>query len=200
MAAIIDEIIPMQGFEFVALQIQTILSEELANQKILQDFDSNFEVFLERQEAYDNSEYIMINVSLNGINYSGTTQKDAQGSTSYFIDVYTPGVESDLQTGNEDSRKKMHLFIGMIRYILSSTKYQTLGLPMGLIGGKYVENIQFLDNYGNQDASFIRFGRITFSVRIQEDQASWTGIVLNGNDTTIKLDTTDDGFKLTKNN
>lgn len=200
MATIINEIIPMQGFEFVALQIQTILNDELLNQKILQDFDSNFEVFLERQEAYDNSEDVMINVSLNGINYSETTQKDSQGSTSYFIDVYTPGVESDSQTGNEDSRKKMHLFIGMIRYILSSTKYQSLGFPIGLIGGKYVENIQFLDNYGNQDASFIRFGRITFSVRIQENQESWTGITITGNDTTIKLDTTDEGFKLTKNN
>lgn len=202
MTPIITEIIPKQGFEIVLDRIHDILDVELLNQKTLQEFESEFEVFKERQEAYDNSEAVVIIVSLSNIAYAGKTQKDSQGGTDYFIDVYANGIESTDKTGNEDSRLKLHLFVGMIRYILDSTKYQTLGFDysLNLIGGKYITGIQFPDNYDNQDASFNRFARITLNVRIQESQQAWDAIQLLGNDTTVKLDETEKGFKLTQTN
>jgi hypothetical protein len=196
MASLITNIIPKQNFEIVLDKLGVILLEELTKQKMLQSFESDFGIFIERQEPYDKSEDVVISISLNTIPYNGHTQNDSQGNASFFIDIYTTGVESISKSGNDNSRQKIHLFAGMIRYIFSSTKYKTLGLPTGFIGGKYVENIQFDDNYGNQDGSFIRFCRVTLSVRIQENQEMWESLAFSGNDTTIKLNLTEQGYKL----
>jgi len=83
---------------------------------------------------------------------------------------------------------------------LSSTKYKTLGFQAGFIGGTMVDSIQFLDNFGNQEANFVSMSRIVFTARLNENQLAWEGIALLGNDTNIKLDSTNKGYKLTFNN
>lgn len=200
MAAILNEIIPQQSFEIVLNKIGVILFEELTNQKVSVPTNDDFEVYVERLESYDNSEDVMINVSLSNINQSGLNLKDSQGQNTFFIDVYAGGVESSSETGSENVKKKLHKYVGMIRYILSSAKYPLLGFSPGFIGGKQVEQIQFQDNLSADDASNIRFARITFTVRIMENQQMTTPIPLNGNDTQTKLELTDKGYKLTQNN
>lgn len=200
MAAIIEEIIPIQNFEFVLNKIGVILLEEITNQKAIQPINSDFAVYIERQEPYSKEEDVVISVSCNSISYAGFNTKDLQGDTVFFVDIYCGGVESSTLSGNSDARIKIHKYVGMIRYILSSAKYLTLGFPMGFIGGKYLKSVQFDDNYGNQDGSFIRFARLTFNVRIQENQLNWDGTPLDGNDTQIKLNSTNKGFQLTFNN
>jgi hypothetical protein len=178
----------------------------LTNQKRIQGIESDFGVFLEREEPYDKSEDVMITVMLHGSDYAGFTQKDSQGHTSYIIDVFAGGAGTPTEQPSIAARRKIFEYVGMIRYILSSTKYQSLGLPQGLIGGKYVESIKFdidfsnFGNHSNYDGSFIRFARILFTVRIQENQALWTGIPLLGNDTLVTLDNTSKGFQLKFNN
>lgn len=203
--AVITEVIPRQGFEVVQNRIGEILLTELTNQKALQGFDSNFGVFLERQEPFDKSEDVMVAVMLAGADYKGFTTKDQQGDTTYIIDVFASGAASSTMEPSLEARDKAFLYVGMIRYILSSSKYQTLGLPPGLIGGKYFESFKFdidfsnFGNHSNYDARFIRFARIVFSVRIQENQEMWTGIPLLGNSTLVTLDATNKGFQLVFN-
>lgn len=204
--AIITEVIPRQGFEIVQNRIGEILLTELTNQKVLQGFDSQFEVFLERQEPFDRSEDVMIGVMLAGAEYKGFTTKDQQGDTTYIIDVFASGAGTSTMQPSLVARDKAFMYVGMIRYILSSSKYLTLGLPPGLIGGKYFESFKFdidfsnFGNHSNYDARYIRFARLVFSVRIQENQEMWTGIPLFGNDTLITLDSTNKGFQLKFNN
>jgi hypothetical protein len=204
--AIITESIPRQGFEIVQNRIGEILLTELTNQKVLQGFTSDFGVFLERQEPFDKSEDVMITVMLAGADYKGYTTKDSQGDTTYIIDVFASGAASSTLQPSLEARDKIFLYVGMIRYILSSGKYLTLGLPPGLIGGKYLESFKFdidfsnFGNHSNYDARFIRFARMVFSVRIQENQDLWTGIPLLGNDTLVTLDATNKGFQLVFNN
>lgn len=200
MASIIQNIIPRQGFEIVLEKIAVILFEELTRQKSLQTLGDDFGVYIERQTAYDKSEGIVISVGMDGADYARKNQFDVQGNTTYFIDLYTTGDETLVTTGDDNSRFLTLKWLGMIRSILSSTKYKTLGYPAGLIGGTMVEKIQNQLSYGNGDANFIKFARITFSVRIQENQEMWTSIELQGNDTTIKINETEKGFKLTFNN
>lgn len=200
MAAIIENIIQRQGFEIVLEKIAVILFEELTRQKSLQTLGDDFGVYIERQTAYDKSEGIVISVGMDGADYAGKNQFDVQGNTTYFIDLYTTGDETLVTTGDNNSRFLTLKWLGMMRSILSSTKYKTLGYAPGLIGGTMVEKIQNQLSYGNGDANFIKFARITFSVRIQENQEMWTSIELQGNDTTIKINETEKGFKLTFNN
>lgn len=200
MAVIINEIIPQQSFEIVLNKIGVILFEELTNQKALVPANDDFEVYVERLVPYDNSENVMINVSLSNINQSGLNLNDSQGQNTFFIDVYAGGMESASETGSENVKKKLHKYVGMVRYILSSGKYPLLGFSPGIIGGRALEQIQFQDNLSNMEASYIRFARLTFTVRVQENQKMADSLLMGGNDTTTKLELTDKGYKLTQNN
>ena len=94
----------------------------------------------------------------------------------------------------------------MIRYILSSGKYPTLGFPLGLIGNRQIKKLTFDINYSNSgihsnfDASYIRFCRIGLLVRVQENQELWEGVSLMGNDTNITYENTTKGIQLIFNN
>lgn len=197
MPAIIDSIIPQQNFEKVRDQIAVILLLELTKQKQLQGvlFPEPVNVFLERITPIDIQELVYVNVLLDSATYGGFTPKDSQGRTVFFIDIYTIGEAGDDISGSIDSTFRLHKFIGMVRYILSSTLYSTLGFPPGFIGGKYVESFATLDPSQKQDSNFSRMARIQFAVRIQENQDMWDGVPLMISNTTVKLELTNKGYK-----
>ena len=195
MAAIINMPIPRQGFEFVKDALGVILTEELNNQNVIQGLNEEINVYSERITPLDVSEYLYINILLDSATYGQINQKDSQGRTLYFIDFYTNGDAKAGHDGCSDSTDRLHKFMGMARYILSYSEYKTLGFPPGLIGGVYVESFAVMDPAQKEDTLFTRFGRIQLAVRIQENQALWQGIELNGNDTTVKLELTDKGYK-----
>lgn len=200
--AIITENIQPQAFEKVANKIAEILKEEISNQQEQQDFDEDVEVFIERIQPFQRSEDVSVQVYYKGGTYDGYTTHNSQGEYQYFIDLYT----SSLGEGNVDpsiiSKRKNYRYLGLIRYILSSAKYLTLGFPQGLIAGKYIksitQDIEFA-NFGaepSKDGSFIRFSRVIFIVRVVEKQDLWNGIPLLGNNTNITYEDTDLGTKL----
>lgn len=197
MSALIEEIIPEQGFEIVGNKIGTIIFEELSKQKELQPLriTEELNVFSESSVPESITENLTINVLFDSANYGSISEKDAQGKTNFFIDVYTTGVETDGVPGDVDSAKRLHKFLGLCRYILQSSKYKILGFPAGLIGGTYVESIETLPPAQKQDSAFTRFGRITFGVKIQENQKLWEGVLLSQSDSNIKLQLTEQGYK-----
>jgi hypothetical protein len=200
MAAIIDEIISTQGFEVVRDYIGAILKEELENQKILQLLEEDINVYSERITPISNAENLVINVLLSSCNYSGMTQKDTQGRTIYYIDIYTNGISSEDADGGLNSSMRLHKYIGLVRYILQYSEYKTLKLPLGLIAGGSVDDFNILDPSQRQDSNSTRMARLTVSYRIQENQALIKGIPLLGNDTGVKLELTDLGYKYQFNN
>jgi len=194
--ALINEVIPIQGFDLVGQKIASILLLELTNQINIQSLTDDLGVFLERTNPYDKSEDLMVNVSCNNISYSEFTQRDSQGNTTYYVDVYGRSFETADLSGDLGSRNKLNLYVGFCKYILSCVKYKTLDTGFGLIGGVYVTGIAFDANESNQDGAFIRMARITLSVRIMENQEMDNVLEFTGNDTQIKLSDTDKGQKL----
>ena len=204
--AIISESIGTQGFELVANRIGEILLEEISNQQVIQSFDENVEIYLERQEPFDKSEDIMISVDYKMADYEGYTQRDSQSDCMYNIDIFVCGMGVGDIPASTIAKNKLYRYLGLIRYILSSGKYNTLGFPRGLIGGKYIKKI-IVDNdysnhakHGNLDGSYIRFARVYFSVRVQENQELWNGVALQGNTTNITVNETSLGSQLIYNN
>lgn len=204
--AYITETIEPQAFEKVANRIAEILREEISNQQEIQDFDDDVEVFIERIQPFQRSEDVSIQVYFKGATYEGYTQKDTQGENMYYIDLYT----SAMGVGGIDpsiiSKNKNYRYLGLIRYILSSGKYMTLDFPFGLIAGKYIKSISAdveFANFGaepSQDGSFIRFTRIIFIVKVQENQELWNSIPLQGNNTNITYEESELGTRLIYNN
>lgn len=196
MAVLITEIIPLQNFEIIKDRLGVILFEELMNQKKLQCKGIDIDVSIERQEPYDKAEDVVVNISQNNIAYGSIDERNSQGNISFNIDVYASGNATIEVDGNTTTRVKLDMVLGWIRYILSSTKYQTLAFPKGFIGGTYVDSVQYDDNYGSQDGAFVRMARLQFSVRASEVQEMWNGLEFTGNDTVIKLDNGTKGYKL----
>lgn len=201
MPALITTPIPQQGFEFVRDQIGAILKLEIANQKVLDPtrFPEEAEIWIERTIPADSSDEVIINVHTANALYGSMTQMDAQGRTLYYIDIDTSAMQTDDVSGSEISVKMLHKYIGVIMYIFRSAFYRTLGLP-GRIGGTYVEQFQTLDPNRKEDTDFTAFARIQIAARIQENTIPWQGITLLGNDTTVKLDLTEKGYKFVLNN
>jgi hypothetical protein len=196
----ITEIVPQQNFETVLYKIAAILFTELTNQRSAHDNMPEFSVFIERMTPYDKAENVMINVTTRSINYGSFTESDSQGKTDFNIEIYAPLEHTSINASDSSKKFTLHKVAGIIRYILSSTKYVVLGLPYGLIGGTYVESLQFFDDFNNQDGANIRTAILGFSVRVQENQQLWQGVEIFSNTSEVKLDQTDLGYKLIKNN
>lgn len=204
--AIITEEIPPQGYEIVQNRIGEILATEIANQQDIQGLNDNVEVFVERIEPFDKSEDVMISLAFREGDYEGYTQRDTQGNYMYFVDVFASGAGKGDEAPSTNVRAKLFKYVGFIRYILSSGKIPTLGFPPGLIGGKYIKKVTLdtdysnFGNHSNYDGAFIRFCRIIFIVRVQENQLLWEGIPLQGNDTNIEYESSSKGTKVIFNN
>lgn len=193
--SLINEIIPEQGFEKVRDAIGAILKLELEAQKSLQSLTEDINVFIGRNQNFNQSEILMINVLCDSANYSNIHEKGSHGGTNFFIDIYCSAKQNPTDDGGYVSTKKRDKYLGMIRYILQNHKYIKLGLPAGLIMGTYVEGFENFEPTNSQDTSFIKMSRLSYSVRIVEDQKLWDGVEINAIFTTVKLDETDKGFK-----
>lgn len=195
MEVLITETIGKQGFELISEQLGAILLLELSNQKKIQCKKFNLDVYNERQNPIDRSEDVVINVSLNNIAISSHTEREFDSVLNFFVDVYVNGDESIDLSGDAETSQKLNLMLGWARYILSSTRYKTLAFDYGMIMGTYVRNIQFDDNFGEQNGTFSRMARISFEVRAVEGQDMENGILLGQNNSIIKLEETELGYK-----
>lgn len=195
MEVLITETIGKQGFELISEQLGAILLLELSNQKKIQCKKFNLDVYNERQNPIDRSEDVVINVSLNNIAISSHTEREFDSVLNFFVDVYVNGDESIDLSGDAETSQKLNLMLGWARYILSSTRYKTLAFDYGMIMGTYVRNIQFDDNFGEQNGTFSRMARISFEVRAVEGQDMDNGILLGQNNSIIKLEETELGYK-----
>ena len=124
----------------------------------------------------------------------------------YFVDLFVCGKGVGDEPPSINAKNKLFRYLGLIRYILSSGKIPTLGFPFGFIGGKWIKKITIdtdysnFGNHSNYDGSFIRFARVIFMVRVQENQELWDGVLLEGNTTTINTTDTQNGIQLIFNN
>lgn len=199
MVSIIQENILSQGFEQVLNRIGEILIVEWSAQKIKQSLPEDVNFFKERILPINQSEDLYINLLYSGSDTMQKGQKDGMYRTIYFIDVYTTGENRDDKSGSEDSSDRLLRYMGIIRYILSYSDYKTLLFEEGLIGGTYIDSMTTLDPTFLGDASFSRMGRITFSVKILENQTLWQGTALQQNLTGVSLGTTNKGYKFIYN-
>jgi hypothetical protein len=193
--SLIPGIIPPQGFEVVRDAIGAILKTELEAQKVRQTLTENIAVFNARSTPFQHSEKLMINVLCDSADYGSINEKSASGMTNFFIDIYVSAKEKESVDGGYAATVLKDKYLGMIRFILQDHHYMILGLPVGSILGTYVTGWENFEPNNTQDTSFVKMARLTFSVRICEDQTLWAGIEINTIFTKVKLDLTDLGYQ-----
>jgi hypothetical protein len=191
----INQIIPKQGFEIVRDLIGSILKIELENQKTLQKLPDEINIYSNRLTPFQASEKLMINCSIDSNDFSNKHQSGVHSKINFFIDIYCSSKENQSLDGAEVSAIKRDKYLGMIRYILDDTHYMALGLPLGKIMGTSVEGFENFESGKEQETSFVKMSRLTFGVRMIEQQSLWLGIDINSIFTDVKLDLTDKGYK-----
>ena len=195
----IAEAIPQQNFEAISLFIASQLLLELDNQKVLQGFEEDFGVFLERGTSVDARESdVVLSVLFSSMNLDSKTQFDAMYIGSYFIDVYTSGKADPTTSGDRVTGLLLMKYLGLCRYIFESHKLKD-SIPPDLRLNMSVISINTLDPTNNQDANFSRMGRLVLEIKFVESQDVFLGVLLDNNFTNIKLQDTEDGYQLILN-
>lgn len=196
----IDHVIPQHKFETVLNNIGVILLSELNNQKFLNNFNESFEIFKERQTPIDKAEEIVINLVIDNISYTNHNQFSSDGTHTINIEVYVNGYETSTLNGSEFSSLKLNKVVGLISYVLRHDEYFNLGFQTPTIASKTLNSISFDKSITNQDATFSRMAIIELMVRFSENYQDNNLIPLLGNDSRIKINLTDKGYKFEFNN
>ena len=192
---LITENIPAQGFEVVRDAIGAILKDEIENQKSLKGICQNTEVFVGRSTPFQHAEVVMINVLFDGFNTSNFHEQGVHETAIYYVDLYVSAKETVQKDGGYNATALRDFYMGMIRYILQDHHYCRLGLLNNGIMGTYVDSLENFEPVNAQDSAFVKMGRLTFRVRINETQSLWEGVLVQDSFTDVKLDLTDKGYK-----
>lgn len=191
----IQNVIPTQKFELIRDRIGEILADEINNQYLLSyNYNIDAEVWVERIVPFDNTELPAINVQFVGGPYGDTTIKDTQGEYTYHIDVWTNSPSSNDGSGDVLARKKLHRLMGIVRAILQSPFYKTLGYAAPFSCSRKVKDIAVNLLSPGQDALNSVMGRLSFVVRIPETHELVTPVLIYEYITQVKLYLTNKGY------
>lgn len=196
MNVLITEIIGSQAFEIVIQRVRDILETEIRYQIKAQCLEDEVSVFQDRGTPPHQEEEVVISVSLDNSSFKKLNQRAVQSETKFNVDVYANGQANSVKSGYLVSTQKAYKYLGMCRYILSSTRYNLLAFPSGLVSNVNVDSLNMYEVGDNQDGSHIKMGRLQLSARLCEDQELWTGVLLGSHLTRINLEDTNIGHQL----
>lgn len=209
MPAKIQSLIPPQSCELVRDNIFKILEQEIASQYALSGGEEalNATVKLERTVAINHAEIPMIVVSADTSDSSDTSDGsqstvDSTPTWIYNIDVYHKGNSDSENSGDSIARLNLLRLMGVCRAILSDAQYKFLNpndtAPnlKGIVSRGRVTSM-VIAGTAKQDAVSTVQGRLVFEVRMNEVVELLVPVALEGSDTTVKFELSDEGYKFT---
>ena len=195
----IDYLIPPQNFEIVRQRIGEIIADELSHQVVL-DTDSgadiNARVWMERAQAFSHTEMPAINVLLAKSGYDNGDANVDDGTYTFEIDVYACAKADADSRGDFLAALKMQRMCGIVRTIFTDQAYRTLGFAPPYIERVSVVGMNFPDPLPVQDTLNVVMGRVTLTVRVNEDGKAKDPELIGSYTTQIKLETTNKGYYL----
>lgn len=197
MAAKINTLISAQSFEIIRDKIALILGEELPNQATLAANPKlNATVYVERYSPPNSSELSevpIVNVLLGQGDYSNQDVTQSTGTYLYFIDIYTKAKANEDNGGDTRAIISLQKMLGVCRGILEATQYLTLGFTYPFVMGRKINSIQIAGPSDPGTDSLVR-GRLILEVKVPEYQEQVTANALDGTDTTVRIDTSPQGY------
>lgn len=198
--ALINGLIPQQNFELIGAQIAYILATELVNQGLLSSPQTVYTtcVGYERFIPVDETEYPFVNVVYARSDYDNKDQTEVDGYNKYYIVGYTSAKTNAIDSGDKRATLKLKRLLGLCRAILENPIYRTLGIsvPNNTIGFTFtkVGSIIIPKVDDNGDLLNSNMGYLEFYVKATENIIVIDPIPVGGNDTTVKLYDTEEGF------
>lgn len=190
----IDQIILPQNYEYVRDRIAEILADELNGQLLLTgDYDLDVEVVAEDTTVIDESELPMVTVSLDAGSWGNKHQGSVIGTYVFNVDCITSSKSNQNRAGGTASVVKAQRLAGLCRSILEDPIYKTLGFVPPYISRTFCSDIKF-GKPGATDANHTNISRITFNVLVNETSKLKIPLLIEGYQTTVKIDNTSKGY------
>lgn len=164
-------IIPPQRYELIRDRIADILIDEIQGQIDLgADIDSTLigALYTEKHIPVDLIQLPCIVVTLAEGRYSNKSQRSIDGNYNFYIDVIAGSKSNQNSDGDELASKKVQRVAGIVRTILESPVYNTLGFTKPFLSNLGITEIGF-GTPQDRDEPNIQVARLTFSVRVPED-------------------------------
>ena len=203
MASKINAIIPKQNAELVRDRLRLIITEELANQKLLLEADDEDVTFIaktvniDRYTRFDQTELPAINISYANTDFDLQDLTFTRGATSFFIDFYIHEDETEETEADRLSNAQLLRLMGMVKFILTSGDYPTLDfndVPT-FIGNRTVKSMGIFNKADVPDALTTTIGRLVYEVTISDDcEATTQGVPLEINNTSALFINNDKGY------
>jgi len=201
--ALINTIIGPQSYEIIRDRIAIFLQSEFNNQLELRgDYDYDVTVWLERTVRVNTSELdggIMLVVSLATGDYSNQDVTQTLGTYVYLIDAYTKAKTTTNGGGDTRSRIRCQKALGTARGIIESTQYLTLGFAPGFVQSRKINSLQIAEPEDTGADSLTR-GRLVLEVKVPEYQQVVTASLIDGSDTKMFIDISEEGFYFVNDN
>jgi len=197
--------IPDQAFELVRDRIAEILLVELAAQATLQtDVEvkallNDVKIFSERFHPLNEAEFFGVEIFLFTGDYDNKSAGSARGSYTFYLDCFGRAASTNQQEGDVRSSLKLQKLIGIIRAILESPNWTTLGFtpPNQFVGRTEVKGIKRTEEKNTQDSGNIMFYRIVFDVIATEGTDANVGVPWAQSDTVVTIEETALGLEYT---
>ena len=153
-------------------------------------------VFIDRLVVPNKSELPLINIFLDTGNFDNQDVEAQDGVYIYNIIFYHSGKSgSDEARGDTRSMRDLQRLMGVVRGIIQSVKYLTLGFEAPSVLHRSIKTLVISDPANSKDGSNIAQGGLTLEVRLVEESEMFVSVILAGTDTTVKLSETSKGFE-----
>lgn len=217
----ITDIIGYSNFEVVRDKIAEILAIELSNQKSLNElalineelkpnpdqllidlYKMNIscipnKIFLEKMERLNPIDFPYINVVLINVPLDESTSQEYQiGINRYQVQFYQTANNTENESGDTLSTKKLHRLQAISRAILMDKNYTQLDLDIKFgVGSVRVEEIITSPiEEGSDTSGFETVGKFDVLVKITETVNDLTGVLLEISSTNFKINESEKGY------
>lgn len=195
MPAKITQPITKRNYELIRDRILEILVTELDYQAQI-TYDADIEecgVYLERGGSMDLVEFPAVVISTGMGEYGNKNQGSIDGTYKYFIDVYANAQTTGSQPGDYISAVKMQKILGVCMAILEDQAYKTLGFAPPFIMKSQITDFNIAEPK-KEDSLNTAMGRASFSVSVNEKTNLKQGTLIDGYETTVRIDNTGKGY------
>lgn len=189
-----------RAFEFIGAQLPVIIKDELADQAVkLSNPYLDAKVFRERLIPVDSSELTncaVVNTMLARDNFDEIqTPLTNDGTHRYYVHAYVKADFTQQQRGDTAAYILLQRVLGVIKGILMAPQYLDLGFEPGVIAHRHVESIEIAQPSNPEESENMVYGRLTLVVRAPDHPDPESAVLINGNDTQVKLHETDLGYQ-----
>lgn len=193
----IEVIIPIQAHERIRDRVGEILLQEFNNQ-VLQFYNTDCDgvtFYAERTIPIDKSETDIICLSVWKGDYSNRDVDYVDGTYRIVIDAITNSAKRGGIPGDRLAAFRVQKLVGIVRYILESSQYKTLGFDRPFILHTELTNFQMQKYETEGDGVSTCSGQAIFTVRCGETTAAIDAPLVAGHTTSVKLGITDFGLQ-----